>query len=152
RMNRSRRRQATDAGFTLIETLIATAMMVAILAALATVTAQWLPSWNRGFAHVQRSELMALGIERMISDLAAAQYVPPHGGPKIPLFEGAELSVLFVRSALGPNTRLGLEIVRLGEVNDGRGLAMVRSRARYAPLSSEGTIASQLRFEDPVAL
>jgi general secretion pathway protein J len=44
-----------SAGFTLIETLIATALMVAILAALATITAQWLPNWNRCFARVQRT-------------------------------------------------------------------------------------------------
>src|ERR1700694_5384699 len=105
-MKRRRSRKRTSiAGFTLIETLIATALMVAILAALATVTAQWLPNWNRGFARVQRTELAAIGLERVVADLAAAEFVPPHGETRGPLFEGAALSVTFVRSALGPNTR-----------------------------------------------
>jgi general secretion pathway protein J len=57
-----RRRRLEVAGFTLVEVLMATALMGAILAALATVTAQWLPNWNRGFARVQRTENLALGL------------------------------------------------------------------------------------------
>ena len=147
-----RRRRVSSAGFTLIETLIATAMMVAILAALATVTAQWLPNWNRGLARVQRSELLALGLERIVSDLAAAQYVPPHGRTKDPLFEGLELSVTFVRTAIGPNIAPGLEIIRLAEVGDQQGLAMVRLRSRFVPVPSDGAVATYLRFADPVVL
>ena len=139
-------------GFTLIETLIAVAMMVAIIAALATVTAQWLPNWNRGFARVQRSELLALGLERIVADIAAAEFIPPHGLTKDPLFEGAELSVTFVRSAIGPNTSRGLEVVRLAEVNEGRGLAMVRLRAPFAPLPPQGRPSNYLRLGDPVVL
>ena len=77
RLFRTRPRDAR-AGFTLIETLIATALMVAVLAALATITAQWLPNWNRGFVRVQRTELLSLGIERVVADIAAAQYVSAH--------------------------------------------------------------------------
>src|ERR1051326_8246637 len=58
RTHRTRAREGI-AGFTLIETLIATALMVATLAALATVTAQWLPNWNRGFVRAQRTELLS---------------------------------------------------------------------------------------------
>src|SRR6516225_9285550 len=99
--NHRRDPHRASAGFTLIETLIATALMVAILAALATITAQWLPNWNRGFARVQRTELLSLGLERVVADIAAAQFVPPGAGTKRPLFDGAALSVIFVRSALG---------------------------------------------------
>jgi general secretion pathway protein J len=146
-----RRARTSNAGFTLIETLIATAMMVAILAALATVTAQWLPNWNRGFARVAQSDQLALGLERIISDISNARYVPPNGRTKLPLFEGNELSVTFVRTALGPNAGPGLEVVRLAEVNEGSGLAMVRLHSRFAPLPDE-TPASQLRLGDPVVL
>jgi len=123
-----------SAGFTLIETLIATALMVAILAALATVTAQWLPNWNRGFARVQRTELLSLGLERVVADLAAAEYVPAHYATKHPLFEGRELAVTFVRTAIGPNAPPGLEIVRLVETSDARGLALVRTQMPFAPV------------------
>jgi general secretion pathway protein J len=146
------RNRASISGFTLIETLIATALMVAVLGALATVTAQWLPNWNRGFAKVQRSDLLAVGLERIVADLAAAEFVQPHRLSKDPLFEGAELSVTFVRSAIGPNTSRGLEIVRLAEIVDGGDLALVRSRMAFAPLPSEGSVGSHLRFRDPVVL
>ena len=122
------------AGFTLIETLIATALMVAILAALATVTSQWLPNWNRGFVRVQRTELLSLGIERVVADIAAAQYVPAHYATRKPLFEGRELSVTFVRTTLDPNSPPGLEIVRFAEAADARGLALVRTQMPFAPL------------------
>ena len=56
---------AGEAGFTLIEVLMATLLMTVILGALATVTAQWLPSWNRGMARVQRAERLAIGLERI---------------------------------------------------------------------------------------
>jgi general secretion pathway protein J len=139
------------AGFTLIEMLIATALMVAILSALATVTAQWLPNWNRGFARVQRAELASVGLERIVADLAAAEFILPYGKAKTPLFDGAELSVMFVRSALGPNARPGLEIVRIAETADQRGLAMVRQSAPFWPLAPDGSGAPP-RFGDPVVL
>jgi general secretion pathway protein J len=148
---RPRRDRRNVAGFTLIEMLIATALMVAILSALATVTAQWLPSWNRGFARVQRAELASVGLERIVADLAAAEFILPYGKAKTPLFDGTELSVTFVRSALGPNTRPGLEIVRIAETADQRGLAMVRQSAPFWPLALDGSGAPP-RFGDPVVL
>jgi len=137
------------AGFTLIEALAATVLMGMILAALATVTAQWLPNWDRGFARVQRTELLDLAIERMIADVAAAEFVPPNRRTRQPLFEGTELSVTFVRSAFGPNARGGLEIVRIAETADRVGTALVRSRAAFTPLAAS---SDQLHFADPVVL
>jgi general secretion pathway protein J len=138
------------AGFTLIEALISTVLMVAILGALAVVTAQWMPNWNHGFAHVQQTELAARGLERIVVDLTAAEFIPPLGEANDPLFDGAALSVSFVRSALGPNTRPGLEFVRISETVDERGLAMVRARASYVPLSLQAF--DQMNFSDPVVL
>jgi hypothetical protein len=132
RCKRQARGRSNIAGFTLIEALISTLLMVAILSALAVVTAQWMPNWNRGFAHVQHTEFTARGLERIVADLTAAEFIPPSGDAKGPLFDGAALSVTLVRSALGPNTRPGLEFVRIGETADDRGLAMVRVRALRA--------------------
>ncbi|HEV3395884.1 MAG TPA: hypothetical protein VG100_07080 [Xanthobacteraceae bacterium] len=147
------RRRARDAaaGFTLIETLIATALMVAVLAALATVTAQWLPNWNRGFARVQRTELLSLGLERVVADLAAAEYVPAHYATKRPLFEGRELAVMFVRTTIGPNSPPGLQIVRISEAADAHGLALVRTQMPFAPVDPNVGIAAS-RLTDPVVL
>jgi len=148
RWKRHRRRIA---GFTLIEALLATALMGAILAAIATVTAQWLPNWNRGFERVQRVELLAVGLERIVADIAAAEFVTAGAAIRQPIFDGTELSVTFLRTALGPNTRPGLELVRIGEVPGERGLTTVRTRARFVPIGRDG-IETQARPSDPVVL
>ena len=92
-----------------------------ILAALATITAQWLPNWNHGIVRVQRNEQVALGLERLAADLAAAEFIPASRETRKPFFDGANRSVTFVRTALGPNTGPGLEIVRIAEINSERG-------------------------------
>jgi general secretion pathway protein J len=145
---RFRRTVADEAGFTLIEVLMATLLMTVILGALATVTAQWLPNWNRGMAHVQRAERLAIGIERIAADLSVAEMIPLNAAARMPLFEGAELSVTFVRTAVGPNARPGLEIIRLIEKADDQGLALVRERAPFAPMPAD----AQIRFADQVVL
>ena len=145
---RFRRTVADEAGFTLIEVLMATLLMTVILGALATVTAQWLPNWNRGMAHVQRAERLAIGIERIAADLSVAEMIPLNAAARTPLFEGAELSVTFVRNAVGPNARPGLEIIRLIEKADEQGLALVRERAPFAPMPAD----AQIRFADQVVL
>lgn len=144
----SSRRRSREAGFTLIEVLLATLLMTVILGALATVTAQWLPNWNRGIARVQRAERLAIGLERALADLSVAELIPLNGDSKRPLFEGSELAVTFVRTAVGPNTRPGLEIIRLIEKADQQGLALVRERAAFAPMPSD----AQIRFADQVVL
>jgi general secretion pathway protein J len=145
---RARRRIA---GFTLVEALLATALMATILAAIATVTAQWLPNWNRGFERVQRVELLAAGVERIVSDIAAAEFVTAGANIRAPVFDGTELSVTFLRTALGPNTRPGLELVRIQETPTDRGLATVRARARFLPVGRDG-VETQARPSDPVVL
>jgi general secretion pathway protein J len=139
------------AGFTLIEALIATALMGVILGAIATVTAQWLPNWNRGMGAIQRSENLALGLERLVADVSAAEFIPGGREFQRPVFDGTELSLTFVRSALGPNTRSGLELVRIGEIGSDRGPQLVRARARFVPVTAD-TVNNQPGFADPVVL
>jgi general secretion pathway protein J len=143
-----RRALADEAGFTLIEVLMATLLMTVILAALATVTSQWLPNWNRGMARVQRAERLAMGLDRIVADLSVAEMIPINGDTRAPLFEGSELAVTFVRTAVGPNAHPGLEIVRLVEKADNQGLAMVRERTRFTPMPTD----AQIRFADQVVL
>ena len=138
---------APMAGFTLIEALVATALMGFILAALATITAQWLPNWNHGVVRVQRNEQVALGLERLAADLAAADFIPANNQTRKPFFDGASRSVTFVRTALGPDTGPGLEIVRIAEVSSEQGPVLVRTRAPFVP-----GIDRQPNFTDPVVL
>ncbi len=148
-MTRAFARRSGTAGFTLVEALVATLLMGMIVTALATVTAQWLPNWNRGFVRVQRTELLAIAIERLAADFAAVAFVPPNRKTDHPLFEGTELSATFVRSAIGPNTRSGLEVVRIAESADRQGPIVVRSKAAFAP--GPGSV-DQFFFSDPVVL
>ena len=120
-------------GFTLIEMLIATLLMGLILAALATVTAQWLPNWDRGMARLQRDERFAFGLSRVVADLSVAEPVPAGNATHIVWFDGAELGVTFVRTAVGPNTHPGLEVVRFREASDPNGPQLIRERALYTP-------------------
>jgi general secretion pathway protein J len=147
----SRAKREGIAGFTLVEALLATALMGVILAAIATVTAQWLPNWNRGFVRVQRVELLAAGLERIVADIAAAEFVTAGANIQQPVFDGNELSVTFLRTAVGPNTRGGLELIRIQETATDQGLAMVRTRARFQPIGRDG-IEAQARPSDPVVL
>jgi general secretion pathway protein J len=145
-------RLKAEGGFTLIETLVALALMGLVLSALANLTAQWLPSWNRGLDRIQHSEMIGITLQRIADDLAAAQYVPVGGeDDKRPLFVGSERSVIFVRTALGPNAGLGLDVVRLSETSDQGGLAAVRSRTSFRPMPPE-TASDQLHFGEPVLL
>jgi len=140
--------RGSTAGFTLIEALAAVVLMGVVVAAFATVTAQWLPNWNRGFARAQRSELLDVALARLVADLSAAEFIPPDRGSEGPLFEGSELGVTFVRSGLTPNAPPGLEIVRIAETADRQGPTLVRSRAPFVPIAT----AAQSQFAYPVVL
>lgn len=149
-MSRYRYRQRDAiAGFSLVEAVVATLLMGMILAALGAVTAQWLPGWDHGVSRLQRTELLSAGLQRITDDLAAAEFISPNGKTTHPLFDGSELSVTFVRTAIGPNTRGGLEVVRISETADQNGPVVVRSRTPFAP---KETAPDQFNFSGPVAL
>jgi general secretion pathway protein J len=139
------------AGFTLIEAVVATALMATILFALATVTAQWLPNWNRGLARVQRDADLALGLDRLVADLAAAEFISGNRQTLKPYFDGARRSVTLVRTALSPNTHSGLEIVRFAEVSGANGPILVRTQAAFIP-EDERNKFPEPHFSAPVSL
>jgi general secretion pathway protein J len=150
------RDETSEAGFTLIEALVALALTGLVLSALATLTAQFLPNWNRGIDRIQHNELIGISMQRIAADLAAAEFIPAGNdgkdGMKKPLFEGAPLSVTFVRTAIGPNAGIGLDVVRIGETTDRGGLVTVRTRAGFTPLPQGASPSEQLRLTDPVVL
>jgi general secretion pathway protein J len=145
-------RRIGEEGFTLIEALAALVLTGLVLSALGTITAQWLPSWNRGFDRIQQSELIGIAMQRIAADLAAAEHVPPDGSGRKPLFDGSALSVTFVRTALGPNVGIGLDVVRISETAEQGGLATVRSRAAFGPLPAGVSPSTQIQVSDPVVL
>jgi general secretion pathway protein J len=139
------------AGFSLIEAMATLALTATIIMALSSVAGQWLPNWRRGFVELQRADLLGVGLEQIVDDLSAAEYVTPSSGARAPLFEGDASSVIFIRSAIGPDAYPHLEIVRLAEIKEDRGLAMVRTRARFAPTTPRAP-AQAIAFSDPVTL
>jgi len=143
---------AGSAGFTLLEAMAATALMAMILAALATITAQWLPNWNRGLDRVQGSERIALALARITTDLSAAEFVPAGRDTQQAAFEATERSVVFVRTALGPNAGPSLDLVRIGERETESGLMLVRTRSLFMPTDMKKAVRPQQSFSDPVIL
>ena len=139
-------------GFTLLEALVGVALMGVLLSTLAAVTSQWMPRWKAGFDRVQRADLLGLGLDRIAADLAAAEFVSRGGAIARLLFDGTPSSVTFVRSAIGPNASAGLEIVRLGEIDDERGLVLVRARAPFVPVAANNLDPGELEFANPIVL
>jgi general secretion pathway protein J len=146
------RKRAATAGFTLIEALVATVLMGVVLTSLAAIAGQWLPNWNRGIARAQSSELIGVALDRLVSDVAASQFVTANRDATGPLFDGTPSALTFVRSALGPNARPGLEIVRIAEVRDGNAVALVRATAPFMPLRANGNVPILPPFADPIAM
>lgn len=140
----------SEAGFTLLEALIAAALMGGLLAALATLTGHWIPAWKAGFDRVQRADLLGLGLDRIVADVAAAEFVSLGGANTRLLFDGTPSSVTFVRSAIGPNASAGLEFVRIAETGDERGRVLVRSRAPFVPATDADT--GEREFTNPIVL
>jgi len=141
-----------QAGFTLIEALMALALTGLVLSAVANITAQWLPNWNRGIDRVQQIESMAIAMQRIAADLSVAEYVPASRERTQPLFDGSAFSVTFVRTALGPNAGVGLDVVQIGETSD-RGQSVTgRSRAPFGPMPAGVSPSQQIHAVDAVVL
>ena len=136
------------AGFTLIEALLATLLMAIIMGALAQMTSQWLRNWNRGFARIQGEDLLAGGLDRLVADVAAAEIIAGSAS-NMPMFDGAEFAVMFVRTSVGPNTFTGLEAIRIEEASDNRGPALVRTTAPFTPAVRD---LREVDFSNPVVL
>src|SRR5271165_359112 len=105
--------QSRTDGFSPLEAVAAVALTATIILALGSITGLWLPNWRRGFADLQRADLVGQGLALLLDDLSVAEYVTPWGEAPGPLFEGDLSSVVFVRSAIGPDSRPQLEVVRI---------------------------------------
>ena len=138
-------------GFSLLEAIAAVALTATIILGLTTITGLWLPNWRRGFADLQRVDLVGLGLDRLLEDLSVAEYVTSWGDAPGPFFEGDPTSVTFVRSAIGPNSGPQLDVVRIAQSSDERGPALIRSHSKFSPIV-HGRPAQPYAFTDPVAL
>ncbi len=143
--------RSSNAGFTLLEMMLALALTGVMVSAIAVFAGQWMTSWRAGFAQLQATDLLSLGLERLSADISSAQYAAVNSAQETTLFLGDAKSVVFVRRSPAPDTLGRLEVVRIAQTTDARGAALIRTRALYVPLSP-GTPISSLHFTDPVAL
>jgi general secretion pathway protein J len=123
-----------------------------MLSALGTITSHWLPLWDRGIARAQQDQTISLGLDRLFADLGQSQFVPRSRDAKGPFFVGTKSQLIFVRPAIGPNSPVGLDIVRIGEVGGATGWQLVRERTQYLPSSSEEPPLEEISFRDPVVI
>lgn len=140
-------RQSGASGFTLLEAVVAVLLMGIILVGLGEVTAQWLPNWNRGLARLQREQLLAIQLDRLMDDLAAAQFISVSAERGLPLFDGLDTSLTFVRTVLAPTAAIGLQVVRIAQIGVVDRSELVRIAA---PLPTGTEIPFD--FSDPVVL
>ena len=119
-----------EEGFSLIEALAAVALTAAIMAGLAMIAGQWMPTWRHGFGALQSADRIGLALDRIAEDVGGAQYVRPDGGKGPLLFGGASGAVVFVRQRLEPGAAPQLEIVRVGATPGGE---TQRERIRFVP-------------------
>ncbi len=125
--------QQPDDGFTLLEALASVAITAVIMSGLAAIVGQWLPNWRHGFAGLQNADLIGLSLDRIVEDVASAEYARLDGAQGAPLFRGSPEAVTFVRQEIGPGAAARLEIVRIGETSTASGDEVERSRTRFAP-------------------
>lgn len=142
-----------ESGFSLLEALISVGLMALLCATLATVTAQWMRGWKAGFDRMQNGDLLGLGLDRIVADIGSAEFISAGQAGSPPMFQGTESSVTFVRSAIGPNSPAGLEVVRLAEIDDERGRILVRTRTAFTPAATAAAIADgTIELTNPVVL
>ncbi len=135
-------RSGRDAGFTLLETLGAIALMGVVLWSLSIISSQWLHSWRSTHDLLQRVEAIMMALDRIAADIGEAEFVRVGNGSKLVVFEGHSNGVTFVRTAIGPNVSGGLELVRIGESTADRGEVVARSRVAFVPGTLEVDPAS----------
>ena len=134
-----------DVGYTLLEALAALAITAGVVASLGALAGQWLPSWRHGFVALQNADLIGVALDRVIEELASAEYAGLEDGQRAPLFRGEVESVTFLRQAIGPGAAPRLEVVQIGAVDTRSGVEVDRVHANFAP-----SVVSEMR--DPVTL
>lgn len=145
------RRDAQD-GFILIDALAGLAITAVILMGLGVLAGQWMPLWRHGFQSLQNADLVGLALDRIVEDVASAEYARLDGGKGAPLFRGEAGAVAFVRQAIGPNAAARLEIVRIGETPTAAGVEVQRSRADFAPGGKAGFVEPATLLRPPFRL
>ncbi len=153
-----RSRHSSRAGFTLVEVLAAFAITALVIVSMGTLTNHVAFSFDRGIHRVTEAERLAVALDRLARDFAAARFVPlrdeaaPRNGRETrqnrPVaFAGQANRVVFVSAARDGK---GSEVVMLtAEALDGGISELVRRRGRW-PGPALGSLEASTG--DPVIL
>ena len=136
-------------GFTMVEAIVSLALAGFIIVSIATLTGQWTRSWNRGSGSLQRSELLAVGLDRLVADIGAARPVEVPGDKRARLFNGEENQLVLVRDQVGPFAGSALELIRFSEQRADGQMSLVRSRA---VMPTQGVTLDRVQWKDDVVL
>ena len=136
-----------QAGFTLLEAVLALLLAGMVVTGLAMFTGQWLGGWTRAGQAMRQAQALAAGVNRLAADIEVAAAVAGPAGDV--LFEGTAAALALVR--LPPDfledKRPGA--VRIASAGTGEARVLLRSQAALAPGASG---LAGLAFADPVAL
>jgi len=128
---------SAEAGFGLIEAILALAIAGMVLAAVTEIAGRTLTSWDRGLASVAAVERTDVAIGRIGADLATLLPVslPTADDPSV-LFAGDERGLAFTAVTPLDRTNDGIAIVEIGVEGSGDGAVLVRRlrRGRDVPL------------------
>lgn len=121
------RRRAGEAGFGLLEAMLALAIAGLVLAAITEIAGRTLRSWNVGLGTVAGIERTDLGLARLAADLSGLVPMPlATVDDRAVLFTGDERGMAFTASTPIDRTRDGLAVVEIGIEATDRGAALVR--------------------------
>ena len=140
---------APSRGFTLIEAIVALALIGLVMLGLTLLTAQWFRQWNHAAGNVQQSERLAAGFDRFMDDIGAAEASAPPNYDKTILFEGTATDLTLWRTRLSINPEFGMELVHYAlETRSGQ-TELVR---RHIHLEPGEPLRGSYQWQDPVVL
>ena len=136
-----------QAGFTLLEAVLALLLAGMVVTALALLSGQWLGGWTRAGQAMRQAQALAAGLNRLAADIDASAAVATPAGNV--LFEGNAVALALVR--LPPDfledQRPGA--VRIAPSGIGEARMLLRSQATLPPGASG---LAGLAYADAVAL
>ena len=125
-----------QAGFTLLECIVALVLTSLMLSMLSLVTRQWLLSWDIGAKRAEEVETLALASTRIVDDLEHIVVLPNSRPLPVPVFKGTEDQIFFINTGNGPGS-VGLYSIALTASHEG---GVVRSAQSLVDSSANEAI------------
>ncbi len=139
------KRPKSDAGFTLLETLLSIALTALIVGMLLTIGRQWLLEWRIGFGRIEELDHIELAKDRITRDLQSALNLPMISESIGQRFIGEGSRIIFVREPLARDKTDHLVVVEYTSDPD-------RGVIRRTSLYDSSLPLEKLRLGEPIAV